>query len=113
MGKTSGTETISSSFLIPDKPDAWFHVESYTDLRADDTLLLRVHSSVARELFKTTNGRLIRSDTFALGGGLKADEASMSSMSGRTPAYDAVQGNLLSLEANYAGSPATPYLLWI
>jgi hypothetical protein len=32
-------------------------------------------------------------------------------MSGRTPANDVVQGNLLSLEANYAGGPVTPYLL--
>jgi hypothetical protein len=107
-GKTSGNETIDSSFLIPDKPDVWFNLESNTDLSADDTLLQRAHSSEARELFRATNGRLIRSGTIALEGGLKADEALMSA---RTPAYDPVQGNLLSLEANYAGGPVTPYLL--
>ncbi len=32
-------------------------------------------------------------------------------MSGRTPATAVIQGNLLSLEANYAGGPTTPYLL--
>ncbi|KQR79908.1 hypothetical protein ASG35_30610, partial [Burkholderia sp. Leaf177] len=59
-------------------------------------------------LFKATNGRLIRSGTIALEGGLKADEALMS---GRTSATAPIQGNLLSLEANYAGGQATPYLL--
>jgi len=107
-GKTSGNETIDSSFLIPDKPDVWFSFESFTDLSADDTLLQRVHSSEMRELFKAVDGRLIRSGTIALEGGLKADEALMS---GRTPANNTIQGNLLSLEANYAGGPATPYLL--
>jgi hypothetical protein len=107
-GKASGTEKIDSAFLIPDKPDVWFNLESYTNLSADDTLLQRVRSSEARELFKATNGRLIRSGTISLEGGLQADEALMS---GRTPANDVVQGNLLSLEANYAGGPATPYLL--
>ena len=32
-------------------------------------------------------------------------------MSGKTPASGSIQGNLLSLEANYAGGQETPYLL--
>jgi hypothetical protein len=107
-GKTSGNEKIDSSFLIPDRPDVWFSLESYTNLSAEDTLLQRVHGSEMRELFKAADGRLIRSGTIALEGGLKADEALMS---GRTPANNAIQGNLLSMEANYAGGPVTPYLL--
>lgn len=107
-GKTSGTEAINFSFLIPAKPDVSFSLDSFTDLSVDDTLLQRVHGNEMRELFKATNGRLIRSGTITLEGGLKADEALMS---GKTPASDVVQGNLLSLETNYAGSPATPYLL--
>ena len=107
-GKASGDEEINSSFVIADKPDVWFSFESFTNLSANDTLLQRVHGSEMRELFKATNGRLIRSSTITLEGGLKADEALMS---GRTPAKAVVQGNLLSLEANYAGGATTPYLL--
>jgi Tle cognate immunity protein 4 C-terminal domain/Tle cognate immunity protein 4 N-terminal domain len=107
-GKASGEEEIDSSFLIPDKRDAWFNLESFTTLNAEDTLLRRVHSSDMGELFKVTHGRLIRSGTITLEGGMKADEALMS---GRTPAHDNIQGNLLTLEANYAGGPVTPYLV--
>jgi Tle cognate immunity protein 4 C-terminal domain/Tle cognate immunity protein 4 N-terminal domain len=107
-GKASGDEKIDSSLVIADKPDVWFSFESFTNLSASDTLLQRVHSSEARELFKATNGGLIRSGTIALEGGLKADEALMF---GRTTAFEAIQGNLLSLEVNYAGGATTPYLL--
>ena len=60
------------------------------------------------ELFNATNGRLIRSGTITLDGGMKADEALMS---GRTPATPSYRAICLSLEANYAGGPVTPYLL--
>ncbi|KQR83366.1 hypothetical protein ASG35_29620, partial [Burkholderia sp. Leaf177] len=82
-GKASGDEEINSSFVIADKPDVWFSFESFTNLSANDTLLQRVHGNEMRALFKATNGRLIRSGTIALEGGLKADEALMS---GRSPA---------------------------
>jgi hypothetical protein len=107
-GKTSTEETINSSFVVHDKPDVWFNLESFTDLSSDDTLLQRVHGSEMREVFKAAHGRLIRSGSLVLTTGMKADEALMS---GRTPSNAAIQGNLLSLEANYAGGRVTPYLL--
>ena len=107
-GKTSTEEYINSAFVISAKPDAWFNLESFTDLHSNDTLLQRVHGREMNEVFKAADGALIRSGTIALAGGMKADEALMS---GRTPTNSAVQGNLLSLEANYSGGRTTPYLL--
>ena len=107
-GKTLGDEYIDSFFVLNEKRDVSFGLESYTNLKADDTLLTRVHGSRMREIFDETNGRLIRSGSIVLDGGMKADEALMSV---RTPTKKGVQGNLLSLEANYSGGPVTPYLL--
>jgi hypothetical protein len=107
-GKTRGGENVNSFYALTDKPDVSLTFESYTDLRADDTLLQRVHGSRMREIFGKTNGRLIRADSILLGDGLKADEALMSV---RTPTTRGVQGHLLSLEANYSGGAITPYLL--
>ncbi len=44
-GKALGQEKIDSSFVIPDKPDVSFNLQSFTNLSAPDTLLQRVRGN--------------------------------------------------------------------
>ena len=104
----SENEVIRSSFILPDKPDVSFSLESFTNMKSDDTLLQRVNGSAMRSVFKATDGRLIRSGSIDLSEGLKAEEALMAVT---TTANLPVQGHLFSLEANYSGGALTPYLL--
>jgi len=104
----SEKEEIESLFILPDKPDVYFKLHSFANMRPEKTLLQRVNGSAMRDVFKATDGRLIRSGSIDLPEGVKAEEALMAVT---TTASLPVQGHLFSLEANYSGGALTPYLL--
>jgi hypothetical protein len=104
----SRDEEIHSYFVLPDKPDVSFYLESFGNLGSNDTLLQRTRTSAFRDTLKAADGRLIRAESVELGGGIKADEVLMAVA---TTARPPVQGHLISLEANYASGARAPYLL--
>jgi hypothetical protein len=105
----SDAEEVHSYFVLGDKPDVSLSLESFGNLVPETTLLRRVSHDETRNALKAAKGKVIRSGTVELPGGLKVDEFLVAAMTSESPP---IAGHQFSLEANYASGPRTPYLLF-
>ncbi|SAL33090.1 T6SS immunity protein Tli4 family protein [Caballeronia humi] len=106
--KAANGEDISVLFAMKDRTDAFFTLQTNTDLRElpRDTLLNRLPDIRSKIKDPNANGRIIRSGTVQVGG-IKAEELLLS---GTTTAR--IAGHVFTLEANTATSGSmTPYLV--
>jgi phage protein U len=106
--KAANDEDISVLFAMKDRTDAFFTLQTNTDLRElpRDTLLNRLPDIRSKIKDPNANGRIIQSGTVQVGG-IKAEELLLS---GTTTAR--IAGHVFTLEANTATSGSmTPYLV--
>jgi predicted heme/steroid binding protein len=101
-GKATDQENISTQFMLHDKLDVSFGLDTDSNIRESTTLLQR-GGNINNVLKNTEGGRTIRNGSVPLPG-MPAEEWLMA---GRTPL--GVQGHFLTLEANSKiGSAQTP-----
>ncbi|MGS1003326.1 T6SS immunity protein Tli4 family protein [Burkholderia glumae] len=101
------SEEISTSYVLADKTDVSFSLDSFANLRATSTLLPRVQSPEVQDALKAAQGRVIRSGSVELPSGMKVDEVLTSALT-----QVEVQGHHGSLETNYQGRPQAPYIVF-
>ena len=99
--KATAQETVSASFLLHDKHDVGFRVDTDSDIHESDTLLQRTDMDAA---IKASDGGTIRKGQIELQGIQQAEEWLSDGLTGAK-----VRGHYFVLEANSKiGSAATP-----
>jgi Tle cognate immunity protein 4 C-terminal domain len=100
-GTATAQETVSASFLLHDKHDVGFRVETDSDIHESDTLIQRTDMN---EAINAADGRTIRKGQIQLQGIQQAEEWLSDGLTGAK-----VRGHYFALEANSKiGSAATP-----